>query len=106
MEKPEVELIEGLSPTIAIEQKSVSHNPRSTVGTLTEIYDYLRLLFARIGVPTCPIHNIELTAQTISQMADNIIKLGEDRALRMYWLFAVARVSTSNSCNQCGEKAI
>lgn len=75
MEKPDVDLIEGLSPSIAIEQKSVSHNPRSTVGTLTEIYDYLRLLFARIGTPICPKHQRPLTAQTITQMADNILTL-------------------------------
>src|SRR6202142_1947684 len=68
MEKPDVEHIEGLSPAISIEQKSTSHNPRSTVGTVTEIYDYLRVLFARVGEPRCPDHNITLEAQTISQM--------------------------------------
>ena len=74
MEKPDVEHIEGLSPAIAIEQKTTSHNPRSTVGTTTEIYDYLRLLFARVGTPKCPKHNKTLDAQTISQMIDNILK--------------------------------
>lgn len=78
MEKPDVDHIEGLSPAIAIEQKSTSHNPRSTVGTVTEIYDYLRLLFARVGEPHCPTHNIILNAQTISQMVDNILNLTED----------------------------
>ena len=73
MEKPDVEHIEGLSPAISIEQKSTSHNPRSTVGTITEIYDYLRLLFARIGDPRCPTHNITLNAQTVSQMVDAIL---------------------------------
>ncbi len=73
MEKPDVEHIEGLSPAISIEQKSTSHNPRSTVGTITEIYDYLRLLFARIGDPRCPTHNISLHAQTVSQMVDSIL---------------------------------
>ena len=67
MEKPDVDSIEGLSPAISIEQKSTSHNPRSTVGTITEIYDYLRLLFARVGEPRCPDHDVPLTAQTISQ---------------------------------------
>ena len=65
MEKPDVDSIEGLSPAISIEQKSTSHNPRSTVGTITEIYDYLRLLFARVGEPRCPDHDVPLTAQTI-----------------------------------------
>src|ERR1043166_3704830 len=70
MEKPDVDLIEGLSPAISIEQKAGSHNPRSTVGTITEIHDYLRLLFARIDDPYCPEHNIMLTAQSVSQMVD------------------------------------
>ena len=77
MEKPEVDLIEGLSPAISIEQKSSSHNPRSTVGTVTEIYDYLRLLFARIGEPRCPDHGIVLEAQTVSQMVDQVMALTE-----------------------------
>ncbi len=75
MEKPEVDLIEGLSPAISIEQKSSSHNPRSTVGTVTEIYDYLRLLFARVGEPRCPTHDITLSAQTVSQMVDQVMEL-------------------------------
>lgn len=74
MEKPDVEHIEGLSPAISIEQKSTSHNPRSTVGTITEIYDYLRLLFARIGDPRCPTHDVTLNAQTVSQMVDSILE--------------------------------
>ncbi len=73
MEKPDIDHIEGLSPAISIEQKSTSHNPRSTVGTITEIYDYLRLLYARVGVPRCPDHDIALEAQTISQMVDHIL---------------------------------
>ncbi|HVY80876.1 MAG TPA: excinuclease ABC subunit UvrA [Steroidobacteraceae bacterium] len=77
MDKPDVDSIEGLSPAIAIEQKATSHNPRSTVGTVTEIYDYLRLLFARAGVPRCPDHGIDLTAQTVSQMVDQVLKLPE-----------------------------
>ena len=72
MEKPDVDLIEGLSPAISIEQKSTSHNPRSTVGTITEIYDYLRLLFARVGEPRCPDHGLPLASQTISSMVDQI----------------------------------
>jgi excinuclease ABC subunit A len=83
MEKPEVESIEGLSPAIAIEQKSTSHNPRSTVGTITEIYDYLRLLFARVGEPYCPEHLICLSAQTISQMVDQVLALPPDSRLML-----------------------
>jgi excinuclease ABC subunit A len=78
MEKPDVDLIEGLSPAIAIEQKTTSHNPRSTVGTITEIYDYLRLLFARVGIPRCPDHAVDLQAQTVSQMVDQVLALPED----------------------------
>ncbi len=77
MEKPDVDSIEGLSPAISIEQKATSHNPRSTVGTITEIYDYLRLLFARVGEPRCPIHGVSLHAQTISQMVDQVLALPE-----------------------------
>ncbi|HEY3699681.1 MAG TPA: excinuclease ABC subunit UvrA [Spongiibacteraceae bacterium] len=77
MDKPDVDHIEGLSPAISIEQKSTSHNPRSTVGTITEIYDYLRLLFARAGEPRCPEHDIPLAAQTVSQMVDTVIELPE-----------------------------
>jgi excinuclease ABC subunit A len=80
MEKPDVDTIEGLSPAIAIEQKATSHNPRSTVGTVTEIYDYLRLLFARAGIPRCPDHGIDLTAQTVSQMVDQVLRLPEGTA--------------------------
>ena len=81
MEKPDVDTIEGLSPAIAIEQKSTSHNPRSTVGTVTEIYDYLRLLFARAGTPRCPDHQIDLSAQTVSQMVDQVLQQPEGTAL-------------------------
>ncbi|MCZ6503924.1 MAG: excinuclease ABC subunit UvrA, partial [Gammaproteobacteria bacterium] len=77
MEKPDVEHIEGLSPALSIEQKSTSHNPRSTVGTITEIYDYLRLLFARVGEPHCPEHGIKLQAQSVSQMVDQVLELPE-----------------------------
>ncbi len=78
MQKPDVDHIEGLSPAISIEQKATSHNPRSTVGTITEIYDYLRLLFARVGIARCPEHGINLEAQTISQMVDTVLALPED----------------------------
>ncbi len=78
MEKPDVDHIEGLSPAISIEQKSTSHNPRSTVGTITEIYDYLRLLFARVGEPRCPTHNLPLSAQTVSQMVDKVLAMPQD----------------------------
>jgi excinuclease ABC subunit A len=77
MDKPDVDSIEGLSPAIAIEQKATSHNPRSTVGTVTEIHDYLRLLYARAGIPRCPDHGVDLTAQTVSQMVDQVLRLPE-----------------------------
>ena len=83
MEKPDVDHIEGLSPAISIEQKSTSHNPRSTVGTITEIYDYLRLLFARAGEPRCPDHNNALKAQTVSQMVDQVMELPEGTKLML-----------------------
>ncbi|TAK61044.1 excinuclease ABC subunit UvrA [Methylobacter sp.] len=79
MEKPDVDHIEGLSPAISIEQKSTSHNPRSTVGTITEIYDYLRLLYARAGTPRCPEHQVSLEAQTISQMVDHVLSQPQDQ---------------------------
>ncbi|HET9734967.1 MAG TPA: excinuclease ABC subunit UvrA [Burkholderiales bacterium] len=81
MEKPDVDLIEGLSPAIAIEQKATSHNPRSTVGTVTEIHDYLRLLFARVGTPYCPDHGLPLAAQSVAQMVDHVLALPEDTRL-------------------------
>ncbi len=81
MEKPDVDHIEGLSPAISIEQKSTSHNPRSTVGTITEIYDYLRLLFARVGEPRCPTHDLPLAAQTISEMVDKVVAFPEGTKL-------------------------
>ena len=83
MEKPDVDHIEGLSPAISIEQKSTSHNPRSTVGTITEIYDYLRLLYARAGVPRCPDHAIDLDAQTVGQMVDQVLALPEGSRLML-----------------------
>ncbi len=83
MEKPDVDHIEGLSPAISIEQKSTSHNPRSTVGTVTEIYDYLRLLFARVGDPRCPEHGITLQAQTVSQMVDQVLNFPEGTRLML-----------------------
>ncbi|WP_424411464.1 excinuclease ABC subunit UvrA [Pasteurella sp. PK-2025] len=83
MEKPDVDHIEGLSPAISIEQKSTSHNPRSTVGTVTEIHDYLRLLFARVGEPRCPHHHVPLAAQTISQMVDKVLSLPEESKMML-----------------------
>jgi len=91
MEKPDVDHIEGLSPAIAIEQKSSSHNPRSTVGTVTEIHDYLRLLYARVGEPQCPDHNLVLSAQTISQMVDHVLELPEGTALMILAPVVVGR---------------
>ena len=81
MEKPDVDLIEGLSPAISIEQKATSHNPRSTVGTVTEIHDYLRLLYARAGTPHCPDHDLPLEAMSITQMVDHVLALPEDTKL-------------------------
>ena len=83
MEKPDVDSIEGLSPAISIEQKSTSHNPRSTVGTITEIYDYLRLLFARVGEPRCPNHDVPLTAQTVSQMVDKVLSQPDESKMML-----------------------
>ncbi len=91
MEKPDVDLIEGLSPAISIEQKAASHNPRSTVGTVTEIHDYLRLLFARIGDPHCPEHKIRLSAQSIAQMVDHALELPEDTRLMILAPLIVGR---------------
>src|SRR5690554_7393591 len=89
MEKPDVDLIEGLSPAIAIEQKATSHNPRSTVGTVTEIHDYLRLLYARAGTPYCPEHDLPLAAQSVAQMVDTVLALPE--GTRLMILAPVAR---------------
>ncbi len=83
MEKPDVDHIEGLSPAISIEQKSTSHNPRSTVGTITEIHDYLRLLYARVGEPRCPDHDVPLAAQTVSQMVDNVLSQPDGKRLML-----------------------
>nr|HPQ97540.1 excinuclease ABC subunit UvrA [Thiolinea sp.] len=83
MEKPDIDHIEGLSPAISIEQKTTSHNPRSTVGTITEIYDYLRLLYARAGVPRCPTHHVDLQVQTVSQMVDQVLALPEGSRLML-----------------------
>lgn len=83
MEKPDIDHIEGLSPAISIEQKTTSHNPRSTVGTITEIYDYLRLLYARAGKPRCPTHAIDLEVQTVTQMVDQVLSLPEGSKLML-----------------------
>ena len=91
MEKPDVDLIEGLSPAISIEQKATSHNPRSTVGTVTEIHDYLRLLFARAGEPHCPEHDIVLQAQSVGQMVDHVLQLPEDTRLMILSPLIVGR---------------
>ena len=91
MEKPDIDLIEGLSPAIAIEQKATSHNPRSTVGTVTEIHDYMRLLFARIGDPQCPDHQITLVAQSVSQMVDHVLQLPQDTKLMILSPLVIGR---------------
>ncbi len=91
MEKPDVDLIEGLSPAIAIEQKATSHNPRSTVGTVTEIHDYMRLLFARVGDPQCPDHGITLTVQSVSQMVDHVMRLPAETRLMILAPLVVGR---------------
>ncbi len=110
MEKPDVDTIEGLSPAISIEQKSTSHNPRSTVGTVTEIYDYLRLLYARAGTPRCPDHHIDLAAQTVSQMVDAVLAQPEGTAM-MLLAPAISRAqggalrNSSRSCRPAGSCA-
>src|SRR5688572_12249115 len=91
MEKPDVDLIEGLSPAVAIEQKATSHNPRSTVGTVTEVHDYLRLLYARAGTPYCPDHGLALEAQSIAQMVDHVLRLPEDTRLMVLAPVVAAR---------------
>src|SRR5258706_10211279 len=91
MEKPDVDLIGGLSPAIAIEQKAASHNPRSTVGTVTEIHDYLRLLFARVGTPYCPDHGLALQAETVAEMVDKLLALPEDTRLMVLAPVVTAR---------------
>jgi excinuclease UvrABC ATPase subunit len=91
MNKPDVDSIEGLSPSISIEQKAASHNPRSTVGTVTEIHDYLRLLFARAGDPQCPEHGITLAAQSVSQMVDQVLSLSADTRLMILSPLIVGR---------------
>src|SRR4030065_1111192 len=91
MKNPDVDLIEGLSPAISIEQKATSHNPRSTVGTVTEIHDYMRLLFARVGDPQCPEHGITLTAQSVSQMVDHVLQLPPDTRLMILSPLVVGR---------------
>src|SRR5699024_11000383 len=83
MDKPDVDTIEGLSPAISIDQKTTSNNPRSTVATVTEIYDYLRLLYARVGRPFCPIHSIEIASQTIQQMVDQVMQYPERTRLQI-----------------------
>ncbi|MBB1487278.1 excinuclease ABC subunit UvrA [Oceanospirillum sediminis] len=101
MEKPDVDHIEGLSPAISIEQKSTSHNPRSTVGTITEIYDYLRLLYARAGTPFCPTHDLPLEAQEISQMVDQVLALPEGSKIML--LAPVVRARKGEHINLLGE---
>ena len=94
MEKPDVDLIEGLSPAIAIEQKTTGHNPRSTVGTITEVHDYLRLLYARVGEPRCPIHGAALSAQTVSQVVDTVLAMTKDT--RIMLLAPISSVDTGD----------
>jgi hypothetical protein len=107
MDKPDVDVIEGLSPAISIEQKATSHNPRSTVGTVTEIHDYLRLLFARAGTPYCPDHGLPLQAQTVSQMVDAVLALPEDTKLMMLAPVAREKRASSPSClRRCRRRAM
>ena len=96
MEKPDVDLIEGLSPSISIDQKTTSNNPRSTVGTVTEIYDYLRLLYARVGTPYCPEHNEPISSQTVKQMVEQI-RSGKDEARLQILLWFLAGTATEAS---------
>lgn len=106
MQKPDVDHIDGLSPAISIEQKTTSRNPRSTVGTVTEIYDYLRLLYARIGVPYSPATGLPIESQTVSQMVDRVMAMAE--GTRLYLLAptcAAARVNTARNCRTCRSAA-
>jgi excinuclease ABC subunit A len=106
MDKPDVDSIEGLSPAIAIEQKATSHNPRSTVGTVTEIYDYLRLLFARAGIARCPDHGVPLEAQTVSQMVDQIVKMPDGLAILLLAPLVVDRKGEhAESSSSCAARA-
>jgi len=110
MEKPDVDHIEGLSPAISIEQKSTSHNPRSTVGTITEIYDYLRLLFARVGTPRCPDHGIPLEAQTVSQMVDSTLALDPEKRFMLlapnsrYWMRSEEQIKQQSALSCASEQ--
>lgn len=98
MEKPQVDYIEGLSPAISIDQKTTSKNPRSTVGTVTEIYDYLRLLYARIGIPHCPVCGREISRQTVDDIVDSVLELPEAQKFRSWRLLrAVKRVNLSKN---------
>lgn len=97
MDKPDVDVIEGLSPAISIEQKATSHNPRSTVGTVTEIHDYLRLLYARAGTPFCPEHQLPLQAQTVSQMVDAVLALPLDTRLMILAPLARGKKASSRT---------
>ena len=97
MDKPDVDLIEGLSPAISIEQKATSHNPRSTVGTVTEIHDYLRLLFARAGTPHCPEHGVALQSQTVSQMVDTVLSMPKDSRIMIWRHSHVAKRANSRT---------
>src|SRR5881397_766635 len=101
MEKPDVDLIEGLSPAISIEQKTTGSNPRSTVGTVTEIYDYLRLLFANIGVPYSPATGLPIVSQTVSQMVDRVLAMPE--GTRLYLLAPIARRRKGEYRRELGE---
>lgn len=96
MEKPNVEYIEGLSPAISIDQKTTSRNPRSTVGTVTEIYDYLRLLFARIGIPHCPICGIEISPQSVDQIVDKVLLLNEGTRIQVLAPIVVGKKGQHN----------
>jgi excinuclease ABC subunit A len=110
MDKPDVDLIEGLSPAISIEQKATSHNPRSTVGTVTEIHDYLRLLFARAGTPHCPEHGQPLAAMSVSQMVDTVLSLPEGTRIMVLGTHCAreeGRVSRRFRCPDCpGLRAV
>ena len=106
MEKPDVDSIEGLSPAISIEQKTTSKNPRSTVGTVTEIYDYLRVLFARVGIPHCPQCGSVISAQTVQQMVDRVMTLpGAAASWCSRPSCAAARASTASSSSTCAGRA-
>ena len=106
MDKPDVESIQGLSPAISIDQKTTSKNPRSTVGTVTEIYDYLRLLYARIGIPHCPVCGKEIKQQTVDQIVDKVLELPEGKAVDVAFIYLGDKIAKYDDIEHAMKKAL